>query len=145
MDILEKVAYLKGLAEGMELAEAKSKESKLLVQMLDLLEDMGLEIQDLQDSQAELEEGLDAVSDDLSDVESYIYEAEAEEDDEDGCCCGDEDEVCYETTCPNCDECIHFDGDVLEDGYVLCPNCGEKLEFDLDGGSCCCGECGGED
>ena len=86
MDILEKVAYLKGLAEGMELAEAKSKESKLLVQMLDLLEDMGLEIQDLQDSQAELEEGLDAVSDDLSDVESYIYEAEAEEDDEDGCC-----------------------------------------------------------
>ena len=43
----------------------------------------------------------------------------------------DEDEDCYATTCPTCEETIYFDESVLEDGQVICPNCGEKLEFDL--------------
>lgn len=143
MEILEKVAYLKGLADGMELGAETSKESKLLLQMLDLLEDVALEIQDMQDIQDELEEGLDAVSDDLSDVESYIYEMEDEcccGDDDGECCCDEDDEVCYETVCPNCEEQVIFDEDTLEEGYILCPNCGKKLEFDLEG-SCGCG-CG---
>ena len=149
MEILEKIAYLKGLADGMNLKDEKSKESKLLVQMLDLLEDMALEMQDMQDEQADLEEGLDAVSDDLADVESYIYEAESDEDDEDCCCCDDEDcccgedeeDECYETVCPTCEEHVYFDDSVLEEGSVTCPNCGEKLEFDLSGmDDCCCGD-----
>ena len=44
-----------------------------------------------------------------------------------------EDEDCYATTCPTCEETIYFDESVLEDGEVLCPNCGERLEFDLEG------------
>ena len=44
----------------------------------------------------------------------------------------DEDEECYATTCPTCEETIYFDESILEDGEVLCPNCGEKLEFDLE-------------
>ena len=44
----------------------------------------------------------------------------------------DEDEECYATTCPTCEETIYFDESVLEDGEVLCPNCGERLEFDLE-------------
>ena len=43
-----------------------------------------------------------------------------------------EDEDCYATTCPTCEESIYFDESVLEDGEVICPNCGEKLEFDLE-------------
>jgi hypothetical protein len=112
MEILEKIAYLKGLADGMELASAGTKESKLLLQILDVLEDMALDLEDLQDAQIELEEGLDAVSDDLSDVESYIYESEEDDDDDDDCCCcgdddcdcdcDDEEDECYETVCPVC-------------------------------------------
>ena len=45
----------------------------------------------------------------------------------------EEDEDCYATTCPTCEETIYFDESVLEDGEVICPNCGEKLEFDLNG------------
>ena len=135
MEILEKIAYLKGLADGMDLKAEKSKESKLLIQLLDVLEDIGLELQDMQEEQSDLEEGLDAVSDDLSEVESFLY-GEDDEDDEccDGedCCCGEDDEdECYETVCPNCEEHIYFDDSVLEDGAVTCPNCGENLEFDL--------------
>ena len=130
MEILEKVAYLKGLAEGLGL-DTEKREGKLLSVIIDVLEDMALEIRDMQEEQADLEEGLDAVSDDLSEVESYLYgedeeEEDEEEDEEDG------DEPVYETTCPNCEEEIFFDEDILEDGCVVCPNCGEKLEFDLE-------------
>ena len=108
MEILEKVAYMKGLAEGLGL-DTKTKEGKILTVMIDILDDIALELQDLQECQMELEEGLDAVSDDLNDVETYIYEMDGEydeddedEDDDDE----DEDEV-YETTCPNCEEVFY--------------------------------------
>ena len=148
MEILEKVAYMKGLAEGLGL-DTKTKEGKLLTVMIDLLDDIALELEDIRDLQMELEDGLDAVSDDLNDVETYLYELDGEydEDDEDE---DDEDEELdidevYETTCPNCEEEIFFDETILADGFVECPNCGEKLDFDLSElceegccGNCCC-------
>ena len=131
MEITEKVAYLKGLAEGMEL-DTEKKEGKLLAAIIDVLDDIALELQDIEDEQAELSDGLDAVSDDLEDVEDVVFEDWEEDDDddyeEDEL---DEDEDCYATTCPTCEETIYFDESVLEDGEVVCPNCGEKLEFDL--------------
>ena len=137
MEILEKVAYMKGLAEGIGL-DVKSKEGKLLKVMMDILDDVALELQDIRDEQSDLEEGLDAVSDDLADVETYLYE-EDDEEEEDG-----EDDDVYQTTCPNCEEEIFFDEDILAEGSVLCPNCGEELEFDLtdlSGCNGCCGAC----
>ena len=143
MEILEKVAYMKGLAEGLGL-DTKSKEGKLLKVIMDILDDMALELQDIHAEQGELEEGLDAVSDDLADVETYLYEQDSEDDEDDG-------EV-YQTTCPNCQEDVFFDEDILADGSILCPNCGAKLEFDLEepdgcGGGCCgaCAEPAAED
>ena len=127
MDITEKVAYLKGLAEGMKLDKEKD-EGKLIAAIIDVLEDIGLEIQDLWDDQAELSDGLDVVSDDLSDVEDMVFGDEDDYDEDED----DESEDCYATTCPTCEETIYFDESILEDGEVICPNCGEKLEFDLD-------------
>ena len=133
MSITEKVAYLKGLAEGMDL-DTEKKEGKLLAAMIDVLEDIALELADIEDAQEELGEGLDAVSDDLEDVEDLLYGEDDEDDDESDYELDDlgEDEDCYATTCPNCEETIYFDESVLEDGEVICPNCGEKLEFDLE-------------
>ena len=132
MEIIEKVAYLKGLAEGMELDTGK-KEGKLLAAIIDLLEDIALEIEDIEDEQAELADGLDAVSDDLEDVEDLVFEDWDEDDDEDEYEEDelDEDEDCYATTCPTCEETIYFDESILDEGEVICPNCGEKLEFDM--------------
>ena len=129
MGVSEKVAYLKGLAEGLGL-DAESKEGKLFAAIIDVLDEMAEEVLDLEEEMADIEEGLDAVSDDLSEVEETLYELEDEFDDDD-----DEDEEdeedCFMTTCPACEEEIFFDETVLEDGEVVCPNCGEKLEFDL--------------
>ena len=137
MEIMEKVAYLKGLAEGMEL-DVEKKEGKLLAAIIDVLEDIAMELEDLWDGEEELAEGLDAVSDDLEDVEDVLFEDlddedyEDEDDDEYELDELDEDEDCYATTCPTCEESIYFDESILEEGEVICPNCGEKLEFDLD-------------
>ena len=133
MEITEKVAYLKGLAEGMDL-DTDKKVGKLLAAMIDVLDDVALELEDLRDEQGELADGLDVVSDDLEDVEDLVFGEY--EDDEDGDYVYDdldENEDCYATTCPTCEETIYFDESVLEDGEVICPNCGERLEFDLAG------------
>ena len=129
MEITEKVAYLKGLMEGMRI-DTETNEGKILSAMVDILEDIGLELEDLWNAQGELEDGLDVVSDDLEDIEDIVYDEESFDDEyyEDD---AEEDEDCYATTCPTCEETIYFDESVLEDGEVICPNCGEKLEFDM--------------
>ena len=126
MGISEKVAYLKGLMEGMNLS-ADSNEGKLFRAIVDVLDEIALEVEDLTDEVMELGDGLDVISDDLSDVEDIVYDDD-EDDEEDE---EDEEEECYATTCPECEEEIFFDDTMLEDGEIICPNCGAKLEFDL--------------
>ena len=130
MGITEKVAYLKGLAEGLGL-DKDSKEGKLFAAIIDVLDDMALEIEDMQELQMELSEGLDAVSDDLEDIEDIVYEEWDEEDEDEDEEEEEDSEDCYATTCPTCEEEIFFDESILEEGEVICPNCGERLEFDL--------------
>ena len=125
MTISEKVAYLKGLAEGLNLDTEKSKEGKLISVMIGILEEVGLSLEDLDENTTALGEELDAVSDDLADVEEIVYG-----DDEDECGCGCEDEDFFEVECPNCGEDLEIDESVLETGSVECPNCGATLEFD---------------
>ena len=122
MGISEKIAYLKGLMEGMNV-DTESNEGKLFAAVVDVLDEIALEVEDLTDEVMELGDGLDVISDDLSDVEDIVYDDD--DDDEE-----DEEEECYATTCPECEEEIFFDDSVLEDGKVECPNCGATLEFD---------------
>ncbi len=128
MTTSEKVAYLKGLVEGLGVASGNSKESKILAQILDILEDLALDVDDLDASVEELNEGLDAVSDDLEVLEEIIYDWDDEDEDWDDD--EDDDELCYEVTCPECGDSICFDEDTLDSGSIPCPNCGAKLEFD---------------
>ena len=125
MGISEKIAYLKGLMEGMNV-DTESNEGKLFAAVVDVLDEIALEVEDLTDEVMELGDGLDVISDDLSDVEDIVYDEWDDDDDDD-----DEEEECYATTCPECEEEIFFDDTMLEDGEIICPNCGAKLEFDL--------------
>ena len=75
MEISEKVAYRKGLAEGLAL-DTESKEGKLIAAIIDVLDDMSGKFEDLEDELCDVEDGLDAVSDDLCEVEEALYELE---------------------------------------------------------------------
>jgi predicted Zn finger-like uncharacterized protein len=137
MTISEKVAYLKGLAEGLNLDTEKSKEGKLISVMIGILEEVGLSLEDLEEATDNLGEELDALSDDLSDVEEIVYD---EDEDDDDCCCGDDDDF-FEVECPNCGADIDIDESILDAGVVECPSCGEKFAIDLcdDEDGCDCG------
>lgn len=138
MDICEKISYIKGLAEGLELDETK-KEGKILAAIIDLLGDITEEICEIEDGCDDMSEQLDAVDEDLSTLEDIVYEDDCDEDDCDcDCdCCGDEDGELYEIECPACHDTIYLDEDMLEDEGIECPNCGTPLEFDFD----CDGDC----
>ena len=132
MDICEKIAYIKGLAEGLGLDEA-TKEGKILTAIIDLLGDITDEICEIEDGCDELMEQIDAVDEDLSSLEDFIYEDDDCDccDDDDCDCCGEDDEI-YEIECPACNDVIYLDADMLAEEGMVCPNCGTDLEFDFD-------------
>ena len=128
MTASEKVAYLKGLMEGMEL-NRDSGEGKLLSVIADILGDMAEDIEDLESDLYDLSEDVDTISDDLSDVEDLLREDEdwdGLEDEE------DEEPQFYEITCQSCGHTIKVDEDVLALGRAQCPNCGSMMDFEFD-------------
>ena len=90
MTISEKVAYLKGLAEGLDLDTVKSKEGKLISVMIGILEDLAISVEDLEENALNLGEEIDALSDDLADVEKIAFDQDEEDDD------------WFEVACPSC-------------------------------------------
>lgn len=134
MNILEKVSYIKGLADGLEL-DPTNKQDKLIKAIIDVLDDVALSVSDLEDGCAELCEQIDAVDEDLSALEEDFYD-----DDEDDCGCDDED--FFEVECPACKDVIYLDEDMISEGGIECPNCGTELEFDFDDDECHDESCG---
>lgn len=80
-DLVKKVSYLKGLAEGFKLDESKD-ENKLISGILDCLEMVSDELNILQTDFNQLEEYVNMVDDDLSDLE-MIFENDDLWDDDD--------------------------------------------------------------
>ena len=146
MTISEKVAYIKGLADGLALSD-ETKEGKVLKAVIDVLGDIASEIDDLNENQLDIGDELDALSEDLGDVEDIIF-GDLDDDDEccdDDCCCcddddeddddddDDDDELEFEATCPECGADIALSEADLNKGSAKCPSCGELLEFEFDG------------
>ncbi len=129
MNSLEKLAYLKGLVEGLGLDETK-KDTKVINNLITLLEDVVLSVTSLEEGFAEMQQQIDAVDEDLGEVEKDLYE---DDDCDCDCCKDDADDIYYEVTCPTCGDTIHLDDELISMREIDCPNCGEKLEFDLEG------------
>lgn len=123
MTSTEKVAYLKGLMEGLDI-DSDSKEGKLFGAMVEVLEEMADTIEGLEDYVAELTEQVDAIDEDLNDLETDYYDEWDDEDYGSG--------EFYDVVCPNCDEEFCVDEDTLLEGGIECPNCSEQLEFHIE-------------
>lgn len=138
MTLNERAAYIKGLAEGMELTN-DSKAGKVIAELIELVSDMADEL-------AEMDERIDTVhayceelDEDLGSVEELLLDDDCDccddEDDDFGCdgncdecdedCCDDEDY--FEVECPSCGEVICFDSSI-DPEELICPACGEKFE-----------------
>jgi len=147
MTIVEKAAYLKGLAEGLGMDES-TKEGKLWAALNDLLGDIAHEISDLQDSNMDFADALDEMSEDLTYLEELTCDLDKPEDMDDWDAWDEWDDE-DDQSCCSCGECIKFnsdddgdeengdepDEDLVYDGIVYdvtCPKCGEEISFDED-------------
>jgi DNA-directed RNA polymerase subunit RPC12/RpoP len=134
MTVTEKVAYLKGLVEGLGVDET-TKEGRIIKAIVEVLDDVALTVSDTEDGLSEISEQVDAIDEDLEDLEKDFYgdDDDGDDDDDDD---DDDDSDYYEVTCPKCGEKVYLDEELLSDGEMSCPSCGEKLEFDF-GTDCC--------
>lgn len=127
MNITEKVSYIKGLAEGLNLDES-GKEGKVLLAIIDALDDIAHQVDEIDMDLSDLADVVGEIDDTIADIEEDFYGDEDDDECDCGCC---DDEDLYEITCPKCNNSITVDFDVIAAGGILCPNCGEPLEFDL--------------
>ena len=137
-DLKSRVAYLQGLAEGLSL-EQSSKEGKLFSAIIGVLDDIVQEVGAMSEKQVELESYLEAIDEDLGDLEENVYEDDDEDDfdeedfEDDG---DDMDGGDYvEIECPKCHDIVRFDSSILEDDEpieVTCPNCDEIVYVNED-------------
>ncbi|MCE5287350.1 MAG: AraC family transcriptional regulator [Pelosinus sp.] len=114
--IKEKVAYLQGLTHGLNVDD-HSAEGKLLVNIIDVLDDIAEEFQHINLVHEDLENYVESIDDDLNELEEEIYESEEDTEDDDY----------VEVNCPHCHENVTFESSVLgEDDMVevTCPYCG---------------------
>lgn len=138
----EKVAYLKGLAEGMKINDS-TNEGKLLKAIIDVLDDVALSVEDIEEIQEELSQQVDTIDEDLAEIEKAVY---SEED----CSCGceddedeDDEDLTTEFECPHCNEKVTIDlKDIDDDSVIECPHCNKEIEIEWD---CCCDECEDEE
>ena len=128
-NLSDRVTYLKGLAEGLKLDTDKN-EGKLIEKILELLSDVTKEMESLREDQDDLSAYVEAIDNDLGDLEDAVLSDEddgdedfMDEDDED-----DEDSNLVEYTCPHCGEEMTFEMDSFDfDEDYLCPNCHQPL------------------
>ena len=135
----EKVAYLKGLAEGLGVS-GESREDKLMLAVIDALEAFAQQSEETGEKLDELEQYVGEIDSDVSDLEEVLFseddDDELDEDDEEG---GGEDDGLIEYECPHCGTVIFFDEEAFDmEEEHLCPNCHRPV-FDEDG------EQGGDD
>ena len=106
MNLTEKISYIRGLCDGLELDESKP-EVKVLNAIVDLLDDMAFEVSDMEELYDELSAQVDEIDQDLADVESDVYDdedydIEDYDDEDDDYDFDDEENPFYEVTCDSC-------------------------------------------
>jgi len=131
--LYEKVSYLKGLAEGLGIEES-SKEGKLLLRIVEALDDFADAISEVYDEQEELSEYVDFIDEDLAEIEDEVFGELDDEDDDEDFDDYDEDDIDYiEVECPHCHEIIYLDKELLEEETeTVCPNCNETIITDVE-------------
>ena len=169
MNIGEKVAYLKGLAEGLELS-SDTKNGKIIKGILDILEDMAASIQTLEDETETLDDYITEIDGDLGELEKDVMrlcrhkvlpyhhhkhghnfgmgEMFDENEDENE---NEDEDLDLDDLNDDGDEIESAVNDILDgdgDVEIKCPKCGEHIFIEtdelLDSEYINCSECGAE-
>ena len=111
MELKEKVAYIKGMMEGMEFDTA-TKEGKLLAAVVDVLEEMAKEVTNIDEDEDDYDE----------EYEAGLYEITCPQCGE--VVCVDEDMLANDDlACPNCGTKFEVDFSEDDDACEGCEGC----------------------
>lgn len=140
--LANRISYLRGLADGMDVNQG-SNEGKILAEVIEIMDDMYGQFRELHARIEETEDYVEAIDDDLDDVELYLFGDEddlyeivddcdddtailldddyPEQDDEDAAVYeldSEDDQVIasYEIECPSCHEILYFPEGEDEEG-----------------------------
>ena len=134
MTLNERAAYLKGLADGLEL-DSTTKEGKILSALLELVGEMATEITDMGEDIEYLNDYVEELDEDLGEVEELLMDEDDCDECDGDCDCCDLDCDCeelddseyFEVECPSCGRTVCFD-ESIDPEELICPACGEKFE-----------------
>ena len=128
MNLTEKAAYLKGLADGLGLAD--SSQDKMMKAVIDLLGDLAESVEGLDGEMEAVCEELDEIEEDLygdEDEDDDFYDDDDEEEDGEY----EDAEVEYELTCPKCGATVVVDEDTLMNQNIYCGQCHEPINIEI--------------
>lgn len=129
-NLTDRAAYLRGLADGMNL-DASKGENKLMLEMLNLIDEMAQHIAEMDADIDELGEYVEDIDSDLGDVEELLFEDEEENDDDEDDEDDDSEEIVFE--CPNCGKPVIMMADAIDyEESPVCQYCGEPFFTDID-------------
>ena len=131
MELSNKAAYLKGLADGGNF-DKNTAEGKIIYSLLDLVRDMAKTIEDLDSEVDFVNDKLDEHEEVTDLLGEHIFGGEDDDFNE---------EDSYQTVCPKCGSEVYFTEDDLDDidaGNFCCPECGTVIRIDFDGCDCGC-------
>lgn len=151
MALSEKVAYLAGLKEGLNLDETRP-ETKLFHAVVDMLTDTALTLDGMESTMndlfAQLREAdsakvsaaepkpkveelpaAKAEPDKPAETDGQVKVAVAEDQAEEKPFL---DEELFEVECPNCGLLMYLDEEALAEGGIACPKCNKNLEFEVE-------------
>ena len=132
MTISEKVAYIQGLFDGLKLDTEKSGEARILSEVLDVLREVGQQLDGMDAAIDQFDEELDALGDSVADLEEAVFDDEEEDEDFTGFEDEDDEEDFFEIPCPTCGEDLVVDDEALAAGVVDCPVCGGKFALSFE-------------
>jgi len=125
-ELTAKAAYLKGLADGMKL-DADKDCSKLLLGIIDLLNEMTSEFTELSDEVGFIADCIEDFDGELDEIAELLSDCGCG----DGCDCGEDNGESFKVACPTCQQNIVLNMENFND-EATCPLCGEEIEFDFD-------------
>ncbi len=132
MTISEKVAYIQGLFDGLKLDTEKSGEARILSEVLDVLREVGQQLDSMDAVMDQFDEELDVLSDTVADLEEAVFDGEDEQDADFHNLDDGEEEDFFEIPCPTCGEDLVVDDEALAAGLVECSVCGGKFALSFD-------------
>lgn len=112
-DISEKVSYLQGLSEGLNISDG-NPQGKIITGILGVLDDISGILVDMRSEFNIVKEYIESIDDDLFELEENFKQ----------------DRDVIELSCDNCGEELCFDADLIEEDDVIeiiCPRCNEVV------------------